>query len=184
MIELPVSLGEAIDKLTILEIKLEKINDNRHKEVQVEHSLLLEKLKTFIKKYHKLYESMKKVNLIIWDDMNALRDGEIIDDVLYGVLCRKVITYNDIRFRLKNKINMLSESVIKEQKGYKINKIVVRSKNVKEITYLSFLYDQVIVVGDKIAGVEDDDIAFVDYWDDSQISVCNIDENTISRLIS
>ena len=37
---LPVSLGEAIDKLTILDIKLDKINDNRKNDVQKEYDLL------------------------------------------------------------------------------------------------------------------------------------------------
>ena len=43
-IELPVSLGEALDKLTILDIKKEKIKDERYKDVEYEYSLLHDKL--------------------------------------------------------------------------------------------------------------------------------------------
>ena len=48
IIELPVSLGEAIDKLTILHIKCDKITDERKIDVQLEYDILYEKLKDFI----------------------------------------------------------------------------------------------------------------------------------------
>ena len=47
-IELPVSLGEALDKLTILDIKREKIKDERLKDVEYEYGLLYEKLEDYI----------------------------------------------------------------------------------------------------------------------------------------
>ena len=50
LLYLPVSLGEAIDKITILDIKLEKIKDNRKNDVQKEYDLLFEKLNNFINK--------------------------------------------------------------------------------------------------------------------------------------
>ena len=49
-IELPVSLGEALDKLTILDIKREKIKDERLKDVEYEYGLLYEKLEDYIKR--------------------------------------------------------------------------------------------------------------------------------------
>jgi hypothetical protein len=51
MLHLPVSLGEAIDKLTILDIKLDKITDNRRDDVKKEYDLLYDKLQEFIVKY-------------------------------------------------------------------------------------------------------------------------------------
>ena len=77
---LPVSLGEAIDKLTILDIKAEKISDSRKKDVLNEINLLNEKLSEFIMKYNNLYETMKKVNLLIWNMMDVLRDGNLKED--------------------------------------------------------------------------------------------------------
>ena len=48
---------------------------------------------------------MKKINLIIWDQMDTLRDGSISDEY-YMRLCRECINNNDIRFRIKNKIKV------------------------------------------------------------------------------
>jgi nicotinate-nucleotide adenylyltransferase len=51
------------NKITILDIKLDKIKDNRKNDVQKEYDLLFEKLKSFIIDYTQLYKTMKKVNL-------------------------------------------------------------------------------------------------------------------------
>ena len=112
---LPVSLGEAIDKLTILDIKCEKIIDNRKVDVQNEYDILYEKLKEYTIMYNELYESMKKINLLIWDQMDILRDGTLSNED-YMKLCKECIESNDIRFRIKNKINLISNSSIREQK--------------------------------------------------------------------
>jgi hypothetical protein len=151
-IYLPVSLGESIDKLTILDIKLSNITDDRRIDVQKEYDLIYEKVKDFVKRYSGLYESMKKVNLLLWEFMDVLRDGIITDDE-YSKLSRKTIEFNDIRFRIKKKINLVSGSLLKEQKGYKVTRILVdisdsiRSVDqfVRPIQYYSMLYDQVIV---------------------------------------
>lgn len=155
LLYLPVSLGEAIDKLTILDIKLDKITDNRKNDVKKEYELLYDKLKEFIIKYENLYETMKKVNLIIWDMMDILRDGNVSEE-LYLKICKECIEYNDIRFRVKNKINFVSNSLLKEQKSYKINRlIIVINKNLDNskillniIKYFSFIYDEINIVSD------------------------------------
>lgn len=115
---LPVSLGEAMDKLTILDIKLDQIKDNRRIDVKKEYDLLYEKLNHFLIKYNVLYQSMKKVNLMIWNMMDVLRDGNV-DDEEYLKVCKECVEYNDIRFRVKNKINYASKSSLKEQKATK-----------------------------------------------------------------
>jgi hypothetical protein len=151
-INLPVSLGEAIDKLTILDIKLARIMDSRREHVQVEYSMLYEKLAPSVEQYRSLYESMKKINSIIWDDMDVLRDGTL-SEADYFKICKKTIVYNDIRFRIKNKINTVSGSLLKEQKGYKVNSILIELNEalssiddfIRPIRYYSFLYDQVVI---------------------------------------
>jgi hypothetical protein len=151
-LSLPVSLGEGIDKLTILDIKCEKILDKRKIDVQKEYDILYEKLKIFIEEYNELYCTMKKVNLLIWDQMDILRDGNISDED-YTKLCRECIDSNDIRFRIKNKINLISNSEIKEQKSYKINRLFIKlncnveciSLFLKPIKYFSFIYDEIII---------------------------------------
>ena len=152
-IYLPVSLGEAIDKITILDIKLEKITDKRKDDVQIEYDLLYEKLSNYIDQYNDLYQSMKKVNSIIWDQMDILRDGEVNNDK-YLITCKECIEYNDIRFRIKNKINFASNSNLKEQKSYKANKILIEINPnientidfIKPIKYLSYFYDEITII--------------------------------------
>lgn len=152
-IYLPVSLGEAIDKLTILDIKLDKIKDDRRLDVQKEYDLLYEKLNDFLLKYNDLYQSMKKVNLLIWDMMDILRDGETSAEE-YLRICKECIEYNDIRFRVKNKINYISKSSLKEQKSYKVNRLYIEINDnienladfVRPIKYYSFFYDEVIIL--------------------------------------
>jgi hypothetical protein len=155
LLYLPVSLGEAIDKLTILDIKLDKITDNRKLDVKKEYEILYEKLKDFIEKYQNLYNTMKKVNLLIWDMMDTLRDGDV-DENLYLKVCKECIEYNDIRFRVKNKINYVSNSLLKEQKSYKINRlIIIINKNLNNnetllniIKYFSFIYDEINIISE------------------------------------
>lgn len=156
IIELPVSLGEAIDKLTILHIKCDKITDERKIDVKLEYNILYEKLKDFIVKYNALYNSMKKVNLIIWEQMDILRDGTTSDEE-YMKLCRECIETNDIRFRIKNKINLISKSNLKEQKSYKINRLIIELNCdeqyldlfVDPIKYFSYIYDEITIKSKK-----------------------------------
>jgi hypothetical protein len=153
---LPVSLGEAIDKLTILHIKCEKITDHRKIDVQKEYDILYEKLKDFVVKFDELYCSMKKINLIIWHQMDVLRDGTTSDED-YMKLCKECIESNDIRFRIKNKINLISNSTLKEQKSYKVNRLVIHLNCdeeyfhlfIKPIKYFSYIYDELIIQSEK-----------------------------------
>jgi hypothetical protein len=156
ILSLPVSLGEAIDKLTILHIKCDKITDHRKIDVQKEYDILYEKLKVFVVKFDELYCSMKKINLIIWHQMDVLRDGNTSDED-YMKLCRECIERNDIRFRIKNKINLISNSVLKEQKSYKVNRIVIHlncnesclNLFIEPIKYFSYIYDEIIIQSKK-----------------------------------
>jgi hypothetical protein len=156
ILSLPVSIGEAIDKLTILHIKCDKITDQRKIDVQKEYDILYEKLKDFVVKFDELYCSMKKINLIIWHQMDVLRDGNTSDED-YMKLCRECIESNDIRFRIKNKINLISNSALKEQKSYKVNRLVIHLNCneeyfhllIKPIKYFSYIYDEIIIQSKK-----------------------------------
>lgn len=150
---LPVSLGEAMDKLSILDIKLDKITDNRRDNVKNEYDMLFKMLKDDVNKYTLYYNIMKIVNLEIWDMMNLLRDVEEYNHN-YMVLCRECMISNDIRFRIKNKINYISNCSLKEQKGYKVMSILFDTRNpsiylddlINPIKYYSFLYDEIIIL--------------------------------------
>ncbi len=183
IIYLPVSLGEAMDKLTILDIKQDRIKDSRRNDVLVEYDLLYKKLESYISLYKQLYESMKKVNTTIWDFMDDLRDGTL-DEQSYFTLCKKTVEYNDIRFRIKNKINTVSGSVLKEQKGYKINSILVDISDslidiknfVKPIRYYACLYDQIVI---RYSGSSNFRSTFTD--DPTIIFVDNIDTSFLFK---
>jgi len=149
-VTLPVSLGEAIDKLTILDIKLEKINDDRKNDVQVEYNMLKEKLKDELTECSHYYRILKEINFSIWEMQDDFRDkkGDPTE------LCMKIIDENDRRFRVKKKINDLVNSSLKEQKGYaRTNAIILTHLGNGDhltcnglVRYYSTKYDSVTVV--------------------------------------
>jgi hypothetical protein len=153
---LPVSLGEAMDKLSILDIKLDKITDSRRDNVQIEYDMLHKQLQQDLEKYTLYYNIMKIVNTELWDMMNLLRDAEEYNHD-YMVLCRNCMIANDVRFRIKNKINYISKCSLKEQKGYKVMRILFDARNLSSsckdliypVRYYSFLYDQIVILTDK-----------------------------------
>jgi len=147
-----VSVGEALDKLSILDIKMDLIKDSRREHVKVEFDVLSNQLQSFIEKQPQLYQLLKNINLVIWHEMDVLRDGELTDRE-YSKLCRKTVTDNDIRFRIKNKINLACQSILKEQKGYKKTQIVLNLLENNDfqtcyfiIQYYSVRYDETTVL--------------------------------------
>lgn len=115
IIELPVSLGEAVDKLTILDIKIEKITDHLKKgECKKEYDALYSRLEDHIRSYTFWVDALRYINLKIWDFQDDLRSKSLPD----AVLALHVLDLNDMRFRVKHKINTLCSSSLKEQKGY------------------------------------------------------------------
>lgn len=136
ILQLPVSLGEALDKLSILDIKLENIKDDRKNDVQVEYNMLYELLLPYINKYNTLYTLMKDINSKLWNLLSEQRNPALSIEE-YGILSKKVVEENDARFRTKDKINILAQSVIKEKKGYDLT--------TKDIVISSNNYDDVII---------------------------------------
>ena len=124
MITIPVSLGEVIDKLTILDIKKTKITDiDKLKHIQREFDELSKLTESYLqdKKLKILYSELIEINYSLWKIEDSLRDLERekrFDDKFIG-LAREVYYTNDERFRIKNKINLISNSEIQEQKSYK-----------------------------------------------------------------
>lgn len=153
---LPVSIGEGLDKLSILEIKIDKISDKRKENVTKEYNILHDKMKVYFlyPSIQKYYNMLKKTNLYIWNLMEILRDGIEITDNKYLEISKETIIGNDVRFRIKSKINNVIKSYIKEEKGYKINRILIDiseyqvdlEKLVKPLYYFLINYDEVYVV--------------------------------------
>lgn len=149
----PISIGELIDKLTILDIKLKYISDNRKSDVEKEFNLLYSQISDKIDNYKYYYDLMKKINKDIWHLMDKIREIDFENNKeIWIKYCKQTIDYNDIRFRIKNKINTIFKSNIKEQKGYKINTYHIHISDTDDITkciiaiqYLSLIYDVVEV---------------------------------------
>ena len=119
-----VSIGELLDKLTILEIKRERISDPQKLEhIEKEFSILLEKSAEYLKneEISAIFEDLKKVNSELWiieDDLREMESNKRFDDD-FTQKARAVYFTNDRRFELKNEINSIAGSGIREQKGYK-----------------------------------------------------------------
>lgn len=122
MIEIPVSIGELFDKITILEIKREKIKSTEKLvNVEKELNLLLKKLNQFdVYKIETEYSELKKVNLILWNVEDHIRkkEKENCFDEEFIKLARTVYIENDKRSELKRKINNIMESNLVEEKEY------------------------------------------------------------------
>ena len=153
-ITLPVSLGEALDKLTILEIKLDKIQDvARRQDVQKEHDVLLSSLQSYVTAFSYHYRILKEVNLAIWEIQDVFH-GKDTSAEQGAQLCREILLENDRRFRVKAKINALANSALREQKGYaKKRALVYTHLGLGDmfwmngaVRYLATAYDEVLVV--------------------------------------
>jgi hypothetical protein len=123
MITIPVSIGELIDKLSILRVKQIKILDCEklsfiNKEFELLYSISYNYLKN--KKISNLYDKLINTNSELWDIEDKLRVLEISKDFsdYFIYQARQVYYINDKRFLLKDKINKLTSSEIKEVKSY------------------------------------------------------------------
>lgn len=124
MIEVPVSWGELIDKITILEIKSERIEDAaKRANVDRELSLLRERLATAPERdeVHRLTGELKVVNLELWVIEDDIRDCERAADFgdRFVALARAVYHTNDKRAALKRALNEALGSAIVEEKSYR-----------------------------------------------------------------
>ena len=120
-----ISAGELIDKITILEIKKEKIS-NKEKLVEVNKELrsLNETLKKSINDESKIINfknDLKNINLKLWDIEDGKRSAEKNNkfDEKFIELARSVYKFNDERAKIKLAINNALGSNIKEVKSYK-----------------------------------------------------------------
>ena len=119
-----ISAGELIDKITILEIKKEKIS-NKEKLVEVNKELnsLNETLKKSINNESKISSfknDLKNINLKLWDIEDGKRSAEKNNkfDEKFIQLARNVYKFNDERAKIKLAINNALGSNIKEVKSY------------------------------------------------------------------
>ena len=119
-----ISPGELLDKISILEIKLEKIKDKNSQEVIKKEYKTLKEIQTdsikMMDKIKNLFQSVKNVNIKLWDVEDKLRIYEKNRDFgkNFIELAREVYFKNDERAKLKNEINEILKSDIREIKQY------------------------------------------------------------------
>lgn len=118
LVEIPVSVGELVDKVTILEIKLEFAKDqSQSQNIQKELIYLTDKLEQIsFPTFH--YETLKSVNRRLWEIEDLIRKQEDLRDfgkefIMYA---RLIYMYNDTRANIKREINMSTGSEIIEEK--------------------------------------------------------------------
>jgi hypothetical protein len=123
MIHVPVSVGEMIDKLSILHVKSIKItNEEKLILVNKEFELLYNLSSVYLNssEIESLYHQLCNINEKLWDIEDELRILEVRKsfNVDFIELARGVYYTNDERFRLKNEINQITDSEIREVKEY------------------------------------------------------------------
>ena len=119
-----VSIGELLDKISILEIKKEKIKDSEKlKFISDEHTILQDQLDQNVKsdeKLNKLFQSLKEINAKLWviedDKRMCEKNSDFTENFIK--LSRDIHFLNDDRAKIKLEINNLTGSKIKEIKEY------------------------------------------------------------------
>ena len=185
-ISLPVSLGEALDKLTILDIKCSKIADiERSAAAKKEYDILYAILREFVTKYSWHYKVLREVNLAIWDQQDKFHgqaEGAAKPtEVELGQICSVILDENDRRFRVKAKINHITSSTLREVKGYAKKKAFLYGHLGLgdmfwlngAVRWLSTCYDEVLVVCKTKYGVNVEAL----YADDPTIKLHLIDDD-------
>lgn len=149
--KLEVSVGEAIDKYSILSIKLDNICDPDKKQEIINELLALDECKYYTQTYSVLYRILCYINNTIWMLTDKMRQTDI-SNMDFITISNDIFLYNDKRFKIKNLLNMITSSSIKEQKNSSSTycNIVINSQEsiydkIPEINYLLCEYNFVVI---------------------------------------
>jgi len=121
IINAPISIGELVDKITILEIKKNKLQNSKLENVLKELSFLRKLMeKHQIEITDNLFTELKEINLTLWniEDQIRIKEKNKEFDNIFIELARSVYFTNDKRSEIKKRINRLSNSEITEEKSY------------------------------------------------------------------
>jgi len=121
IINAPISIGELVDKITILEIKKNKLQNSKLENVLKELSFLRKLMaKHQIEITDDLFTQLKEINLKLWniEDQIRIKEKNKEFDNIFIELARSVYFTNDKRSEIKKRINRLSNSEITEEKSY------------------------------------------------------------------
>ena len=120
----PISWGELIDKITILEIKdlkIDSITANKNIKKELKYLLDIANLNNMPENIKSLKTELKNVNLRLWDVEDSIREKELAGefDKAFIELARSVYRLNDVRAKTKQSINLILQSELVEEKSYK-----------------------------------------------------------------
>jgi hypothetical protein len=120
----PISWGELIDKLTILEIKdlkIDSINAKQNIRKELDYLSEIANLNKLPEALHDLKNELRKVNLKLWEVEDKIREKELVGefDTVFIELARSVYRLNDARAKAKQSINLMLFSELVEEKSYK-----------------------------------------------------------------
>jgi len=152
VITLPVSVGEAIDKLTLLDINMDMNEDASKDAVAKEYKILREKLNDLINKYQFDYNILKDINLNIWLMQDALKSSD--NENIQTQILKKIIIDSDRRSIVKQKISNRANTYFKEMRVHKLKEAFVLTHlglgdnihAIGMIRYLSTCFDKIYVV--------------------------------------
>jgi hypothetical protein len=116
-----VSIGEVVDKYTILQIKRNRIRDEiKLKNIKMEFEYLKDIVFNVLKISKEELDNLLKINNLLWDieDSIRIKDKNMEFDNEFIELAKNVYRYNDARFEIKNRINLLYGSRFIEVKSY------------------------------------------------------------------
>lgn len=150
--KIKVSVGEAVDKLSILDIKYRRIEDPSKKfEIKKEMDGL-EICRNIINAFPLYYTLLIYVNEKIWDMTDRIK-SITIEHPEFARISNDIFEYNQKRFRIKNWYNLSSSSNIKEQKSYAIKQCKIFISNIDvfqdkipEIHNLALDYDSITII--------------------------------------
>lgn len=153
-----ISIGEGLDRLSILEIKKREIVDEE-KLVHITNEInSLNEILPYKEKYYYYYDLLLQVNLNIWNDTNDIKKITY-NDSSFSKIANTIFLSNQSRFRIKHVINRLSNSSIQEQKSYGLSHTTIditdeECINLDALTTLSLSYDVVHIYCSSMKRVE------------------------------
>lgn len=184
-----VSIGEAVDKYSILQIKNNKITDKKKlNDINNELDKLNECVE-YINKENFLYNILIYINTEIWNMTNEIKSLDIKDNN-YSIISKKIFDFNQKRFRVKNILNLIFNSDIIEQKSYFntycyliIDNDELIYDKITEINYLLFEYD-CLLVDEKYINIFKNIFKYniLPNIDNSNTDNSNIDNSNIEKI--
>jgi hypothetical protein len=147
-----ISLGEGLDRLSILEIKLAEIVNIDDKKFILNEIESLNEIVTQKTQFQYYYNLLLFVNKLIWIKTDEIKTMSISEE--YAILAKTIFDLNQSRFRIKNIINKLCSSAIRECKSYaptsvNISIMCAADVDITKLTYLSLTFDIVTIMCNK-----------------------------------